>query len=64
MFARVALVTERESGVLALPSAALLPDVDPAVLLLGDGGLRKVPVKLGLRTADLREGDRVTAAGG
>jgi RND family efflux transporter MFP subunit len=67
MFARVALVAEQKSGVLALPTAALLPDGEPAVMVLGaDGALRKVAVQLGMRTADrvevvggLAEGDRV-----
>jgi HlyD family secretion protein len=59
MFAEVKLVFERKSGVLTIPSAAVLGGTDPVVVLVADGLARRVPVQLGLR-----DGDRVEVLNG
>ena len=59
MFAEVRLVFERKSGVLAIPSAAVLGGAEPSVVVVAGGVAKRAPVQLGLR-----DGDRVEVLSG
>jgi len=71
MFASVRVATRAREGVIAIPNGALIRtgQADRAVLALGDGRFKPVPVKAGLAVGDrveitdgLKEGDRVVTS--
>ncbi|MDR6775605.1 efflux RND transporter periplasmic adaptor subunit [Azospirillum sp. BE72] len=71
MFASVRLAARAREGVIAIPNGALIRtgQADRAVLALGDGRFKPVPVKAGLAVGDmveitegLKEGDRVVTS--
>jgi Cu(I)/Ag(I) efflux system membrane fusion protein len=71
MFASVRVATQAREGVIAIPNGALIRtgQADRAVLALGDGRFKPVPVKAGLAVGDrveitdgLKEGDRVVTS--
>jgi Cu(I)/Ag(I) efflux system membrane fusion protein len=71
MFASVRVATQAREGVIAIPNDALIRtgQADRAVLALGDGRFKPVPVTAGLTVGDqveitdgLKEGDRVVTS--
>jgi Cu(I)/Ag(I) efflux system membrane fusion protein len=71
MFASVRVATQALEGVIAIPNGALIRtgQADRAVLALGDGRFKPVPVTAGLAVGDqveitdgLKEGDRVVTS--
>ena len=71
MFASVRVATRAREGVIAIPNGALIRtgQADRAVLALGDGRFKPVPVTAGLAVGDqveitdgLKEGDRVVTS--
>jgi Cu(I)/Ag(I) efflux system membrane fusion protein len=71
MFASVRVATQAREGVIAIPNGALIRtgQADRAVLALGDGRFKPVPVTAGLAVGDqveitdgLKEGDRVVTS--
>ena len=70
MFGRIRVDYDQRADALVVPRLALLDDGDPAVFLVRDGKVARVPVKLGYAEGPwvevrdgLKEGDRVVTAG-